>query len=92
MTRTLWELERLSRYQPFELLYARVAVILLLDVALAVVLLLVVWSQGAQIVLWRLLLTWFGPMIGLAGASAVLFAALEYACRGLCADGSVELP
>lgn len=75
-TRTLWELERLSHYQPFELLYARVAVILLVDVALACLLLLVVWSQGAQIVLWRLLLVWFGPMIGLVGLA--LFCSLRW--------------
>lgn len=68
-TRTLWELERLSRYQPFELLYARLVVILLLNVALALALLLVIWTQGAQIVLWRLLLIWFGPMIGLMGVA-----------------------
>ena len=75
-TRTLWELERLSRYQPFELVYARVAVILLLNVGLALTLLLVVWSQGAQIVLWRLLLIWFGPMIGLMGVA--LFCSLRW--------------
>ncbi|MCC6805721.1 MAG: hypothetical protein IT319_22760 [Anaerolineae bacterium] len=75
-TRTLWELERLSRYQPFELLYARVAIILLLNVATAIILLLVVWSQGAQIVLWRLLLIWLGPMIGLMGLA--LFCSLRW--------------
>lgn len=68
-TRTLWELERLSRYQPFELLYARLVVILLLNIALALVLLLLIWAQGVQIVLWRLLLIWFGPMIGLMGTA-----------------------
>ncbi len=87
-TRTLWELERLSRYQPFELLYARVAVILLLNVVLAFVLLLVVWTQGAQIVLWRLLLIWFGPMIGLMGLA--LFCSLRWnAAAGVLAPMSV---
>lgn len=26
-----------------------------------------VWAQGLQIVLWRLLLIWFGPMLGVVG-------------------------
>lgn len=66
-TRTLWELERLSRVQPFELLYARLALILLLNTGLALALLLASWTQGLQLILWRLLLLWFGPMIGLTG-------------------------
>jgi hypothetical protein len=66
-TRVLWELEQLSRVQPLELLYARLALILTLNLTLAAVLLVVVWTQGLQLVLWRLLLIWFGPMIGLTG-------------------------
>lgn len=66
-TRMLWELEQLSRIQPLEFLYARLALILTLNLALASALLLVAWTQGAQMVLWRLLLIWFGPMIGLTG-------------------------
>ena len=42
-TRTLWELERLSRIHPLELLYARLALILVLNVALVLLLLVVVW-------------------------------------------------
>jgi hypothetical protein len=66
-THTLWELERLSHVQPFELLYARLALILLWNVTLAGALMLMIWSQHSQIILWRLLLIWFGPMIGLTG-------------------------
>jgi len=66
-TRILWELEQLSQVQPLEFLYARLALILTLNLTLAVVLLFVAWTQGLQIVLWRLLLIWFGPMIGLTG-------------------------
>jgi hypothetical protein len=66
-TRTLWELERLSHVQPLELLYARLALILLLNIGMAVVLLLAAWTQSLHIILWRLLLIWFGPMVGLAG-------------------------
>lgn len=66
-TRTLWELEQLSRVRPIELLYARLALILALNIALALVLLLAASTQGLQVALWRLLLIWFGPMIGLTG-------------------------
>jgi hypothetical protein len=66
-TRVLWELEQLSQVQPLEFLYARLALILTLNLTLAAALLLVAWTQGLQIVLWRLLLIWFGPMIGLTG-------------------------
>lgn len=66
-TRVLWELEQLSQVQPLEFLYARLALILTLNLTLAAALLFVVWTQGLQIVLWRLLLIWFGPMIGLTG-------------------------
>jgi hypothetical protein len=66
-TRTIWELERLSLVQPFELLYARLALILMMNILLAIGLMLAVWSQGAQLILWRLLLIWFGPMIGMTG-------------------------
>jgi hypothetical protein len=66
-TRILWELEQLSQVQPLEFLYARLALILTLNLTLAAALLFVVWTQGLQIILWRLLLIWFGPMIGLTG-------------------------
>lgn len=66
-TRILWELEQLSQVQPLEFLYARLAIILTLNLMLAVALLFLVWTQGLQLILWRLLLIWFGPMIGLIG-------------------------
>lgn len=66
-TRTLWQLEQLSPLRPLEFLFARLALILTLNLMLAAALLCVVWIQGVQIVLWRLLLIWFGPMIGLTG-------------------------
>lgn len=76
-TRTIWELERLSLVQPFELLYARLALILMMNILVAVGLILAVWSQGAQIILWRLLLIWFGPMIGMTGIA--LFCSVRWA-------------
>ncbi len=66
-TRTLWEFEQLSQIQPLEFLYIRLALILALTGTVALLLLLVVWTQGLQIVLWRLLLIWFGPMLGVVG-------------------------
>lgn len=66
-TRALWQLQQLSPLRPLEFLFARLALILTLNLTLAAALLCVVWIQGVQIVLWRLLLIWFGPMIGLTG-------------------------
>lgn len=66
-TRTLWELELLSQTSPFQLLMARMAVILSLNFGLALLLFGVAWTQGLQIIFWRLLLLWFGPMIGIMG-------------------------
>jgi hypothetical protein len=66
-TRTLWEFELLSQVQPLELLYTRLALILSMMGTLTTILLLVVWMQGLQIVLWRLLLIWLGPMLGVVG-------------------------
>ena len=66
-TRTLWEFEQLSHVQPLEFLYIRLALILALTGVIAAMLLLLVWGQGLQIVLWRLLLIWSGPMMGVVG-------------------------
>lgn len=75
-TRTLWELEQLSQVQPLEFLYARLALILMLNAIMAVFLLFFVWTQGIQIILWRLLLIWIGPMLGLTGIA--LFCAVRW--------------
>jgi len=66
-TRTLWEFEQLSHVQPLEFLYARLSVILLLNGLVAALLLIFVWTDELQIVLWRLLLIWLGPMISVTG-------------------------
>jgi hypothetical protein len=66
-TRTLWEFEQLSQVQPLEFLYIRLALIFALTGIIAAILLLVVGVQGLQIVLWRLLLIWAGPMMGMVG-------------------------
>jgi len=68
-TRTLWELERLTPINPLELLYARLTLVLAFDALLSLVLLGVIWVQVPQVVLWRLLLAWLGPMLGLTGVA-----------------------
>ncbi len=67
--RSLREFELLSAVSPLEMLYTRLLLILLYNAGLAVTLILFAWSQDTQIVLWRLLLIWFGPMVGLMGAA-----------------------
>lgn len=66
-TRTLWELERLTSVGVTELLYARLMLVLAFDGLLSLTLLGVIWVRGPQLVLWRLLLVWLGPMLTLAG-------------------------
>jgi hypothetical protein len=66
-TETLWELERLTPTDPLTLLYARITLVLIFDTLLSVILLGTVWLQTPQLTLWRLLLTWLGPMLALAG-------------------------
>lgn len=76
--RSLREFELLSAVSPLELLYTRLLLILLHNTGLALTLILFTWawSQDVQFVLWRLLLIWFGPMIGLTGVA--LYALLRW--------------
>jgi hypothetical protein len=66
---SLREFELLSAISPLELLYTRLLLILLYNIGLALTLILLAWSQDTQLVLWRLLLIWLGPMIGLTGVA-----------------------
>ncbi len=66
-TRTLWELERLTPVRPLELLYARLLVVLTFDGLLSLALLTMAWLQIPQLVLWRCLVAWLGPMLALTG-------------------------
>lgn len=68
-TRTLWEFEQLSQIQPLEFLYTRLALILSLTSILAALLLVLIWVEDVQIVAWRLLLIWLGPMLGVIGTA-----------------------
>ncbi len=75
-TRSLREFELLSAVKPPELLYTRLLLILVYNTGLALTLILLAWSQDTQLVLWRLLLIWFGPMVGLTGLA--LYALLRW--------------
>ncbi len=66
-TQTLRELERLTPVRPLELLYTRLFVVLTFNAFLSLVLLAMVWVQVPQLVLWRFLLAWLGPMLALTG-------------------------
>ncbi len=66
-TRTLGELERLTATDAAELLYIRLALTLTFNLLVALLLLLLIWLEGAQVVLWRLALAWLGPMLVLSG-------------------------
>lgn len=66
-TRSLWELEKISPTGTLELLYARLALVIGFNLALSLALLGVVWFQAPNILLWRLLAAWLGPMLALAG-------------------------
>lgn len=66
-TRSLGELERLTATGAVELLYVRLALVLAFNLLISLLLLLLIWLEGPQVVLWRLALAWLGPMLALAG-------------------------
>jgi hypothetical protein len=66
-TRSLGELERLTATGVVELLYVRLALVLAFNLLISLLLLLLIWLEGPQVVLWRLALVWLGPMLALAG-------------------------
>lgn len=63
----LWELEQVSVRNPIELLYARLALVLAYNTLFLFVLSVFIQLQVPQVIFWRLLLVWFGPMLMLAG-------------------------
>lgn len=75
-TRGLWELEQLSPVRPIELLYARLVLVLAINSAIALILLCLIWANAPGVILWRLLIAWFGPMLGIA--SAALYLSLRF--------------
>lgn len=66
-TPTLREFELLGSYGAFELLYIRVLLVLAYTFFITLFLLLAASTQGVNVVLWRLLVIWLGPMVGLTG-------------------------
>lgn len=66
-TRTLGELERLTATSAVELLYIRLSLVVAFNLLIALLLLLLIWLEGPQVALWRLALTWLGPMLALVG-------------------------
>ncbi|MEM8531512.1 MAG: hypothetical protein AAGF95_11750 [Chloroflexota bacterium] len=68
-SQTLGDLERASPTHPLELLYARLSVVLTINLILALLPLAFVWAEVPSIVLWRLVVIWLGPMCALAGVA-----------------------
>lgn len=66
-TPTLREFELLGGYGAFELLYMRVLLVLAYTFFMTLLLLLAASTQGVNVILWRLLVIWLGPMVGLTG-------------------------
>ncbi|MFZ5814301.1 MAG: hypothetical protein ACOY93_03245 [Bacillota bacterium] len=66
-TRSLWELERTAPVQPLELIYSRLGLVVGLNLVVVLGALGVVWLQEPRMVLWRLVIAWLGPLLGLAG-------------------------
>jgi len=64
-TEGLRELERISPIRPLELLYARLLPVLCCDGLITLGLLLLIAARTPDIVLWRVLLVWIGPMLAL---------------------------
>ena len=75
-TRTLGELERLTSTSPVELLYTRLALVLAFNLLIALLLLVLIWLEGPQVVLWRLALAWLGPMLAFTGLA--LFTTIQW--------------
>ena len=66
-TEGLRELERISPVHPIELLYARLIPVLVCNAILALILLSLIGVRTPDLVLWRIVLVWFGPLLGLTG-------------------------
>lgn len=74
--RTLAEIERISPVTPLEMLYVRLGLVLTGNLALALGLLALIWIEAPRLVLWRVVLLWLGPMLGLAGGA--LYASVRW--------------
>ncbi|MFD3164131.1 hypothetical protein [Herpetosiphon sp. NSE202] len=70
-TRSLRELETTYPTSPLELLYARLCLMMGLNGIIAVGFLSIIWLQTPSLILWRLVIAWLGPMLGIAGLALV---------------------
>ena len=75
-TKGLRELERISPVHPIELLYARLIPVLVCNGVLALILLSLIVIRTPDLVLWRIVLVWFGPLLGLTGLA--LYSAVRW--------------
>lgn len=66
-TPTLREFELFGGYSALALLYIRVLLVLAYTFIVTLMLLLAALTQGVNVILWRLLVIWLGPMVGLTG-------------------------
>lgn len=66
-TPTMRDLELLSPISHIKLLYLRFALVLGGNIFLSLALLALIWLQIPQLILWRLLLIWSGPLLLLVG-------------------------
>lgn len=75
-TKTMGELEKATPTPLLALFYARFSLVMVLNGIISLVLISVLWISEPQLVLWRLLIVWIGPMLALAGLA--LFATLQW--------------
>ena len=71
-TQTLGELERISPTPALELFYARVLLVLSLNGGIAMLLMAAIWLREPQLILWRLLIAWVGPLLALSGLALLV--------------------
>jgi hypothetical protein len=66
-TQTLGELEKATPIPVLALFYVRFVLVMAFIGLLSLGLIVVLWLNSPQVVLWRLLIVWIGPMLALAG-------------------------
>lgn len=75
-TKTMSELEKATPTPLLALFYARFSLVMVFNGILSLVLISVLWISEPQLVLWRLLIVWIGPMLALGGGA--LFVTLKW--------------
>ncbi len=67
--RGTWEMESACPIKPAEWLFARFTVVVADDLILMLLATLVVGQTDGRVALWRLILSWFGPLVLLSGVA-----------------------